>query len=171
MAASRMTMRRRICGCLQSVRCLYCRRTLRSQPRPHRGWRLCRVRPRPTCSLRLSYLVMPAKAGIHARPWFPAGACPKAGPVGRDDEKRRLLPELCRPPANGGGHALAFDDLAKPLTELGLGRVERADGVEPGIECGAKAGRIGAAIDRALGRVERLGRNQRQPLGPVEARP
>ena len=75
----------------------------------------------------------------------------------RDDEKRRLLAKLCGAPSDGGGDALAGDDLAETLAEFGLGRVERADDIEPGVECRAEAGGIGAAIDRPLGRIERFG--------------
>jgi hypothetical protein len=61
-----------------------------------------------------------------------------------------LLSELRRAPPDRGRHALAGDDIAEFGAELGLGRIERADDIEPGMECGAEAGGVSAAIDRAL---------------------
>src|SRR5215472_6313186 len=80
------------------------------------------------------------------------------------------FPELRGAPSDGGGDALGGDNFAEPLAELGLRRVERPDDVEPGIERGAEAGGIGAAVDRALCRIERFRGNQRQPLRPPQAR-
>jgi hypothetical protein len=47
---------------------------------------------------------------------------------------------------------------------LGGGRVKRADHVEPGIERGAEPGGVCDAVNRTVGRVERLGRDQRSRL-------
>src|SRR5215472_8185074 len=55
----------------------------------------------------------------------------------------RLSLKLLCPPLHGGRHTLAVYDFAETLTELGLGSVERADGIEPGVECGAEPGRVG----------------------------
>src|SRR5215472_11044296 len=79
------------------------------------------------------------------------------------------FPELRRAPSDGGGDALGGDNFAEPLAEFGPGRVERADDIEAGIKRGAEAGGIGAAVDRALRRIERFRRNQRQALGPAQA--
>ena len=64
-----------------------------------------------------------------------------------------LFLELSRSPPDRGGDAFGGDDVAEFLAEFGLGRVERADDVEPGVERGAEAGG-GSAIDRALVRKE-----------------
>src|SRR5438067_10405490 len=81
-----------------------------------------------------------------------------------------LFLELSRSPPDRGGDAFGGDDVAEFLPEFGLGRIERADDVEPGVERGAEAGGVGAAIDRTLRRVERLRGDQRQPLGIAQAR-
>jgi hypothetical protein len=80
---------------------------------------------------------------------------PPDGPVPLQPQaaERGLFPELCRPPSDRGGYAFGRDHFAKFLTELGPGRVERADDVEPGVKGGAEAGGIGATIDRTLCRV------------------
>src|SRR5206468_2386766 len=85
-------------------------------------------------------------------------------------QRARLFPELGRPPPDGGGDALGGDHFAELLTELGPGRVEWADDVEAGVKRRAEAGGVGAAVDCALSRVERFRRNQREPLGPAQAR-
>jgi hypothetical protein len=53
---------------------------------------------------------------------------------------------------------------------FGCGRVKRTDDIEPGIERGAKPGCVSDAVDRALRRIECLGRDQRQALCVGEAR-
>ncbi|TMJ56475.1 MAG: hypothetical protein E6G90_05645, partial [Alphaproteobacteria bacterium] len=85
----------------------------------------------------------------------------------RELRRGALLLELRGPPPDRGGHAFGRDHFAELLAELGLGRVERADDVEAGINRGAKAGGVGPAVDRTLGGVERFRRNQREPLGPA----
>jgi hypothetical protein len=57
---------------------------------------------------------------------------------------------LCRAPAHRRRHAFLLDHLAEALAEFGLCRVERRDGVEPGMDAVRKSGRVGAAIDRQL---------------------
>ena len=74
----------------------------------------------------------------------------------RADGVRLLFLQLRRPPLNSGRDALRRDDLPKLGAELSLGRIERTDDVEPGVERGAEPGGVSAAIDRALGRVERF---------------
>ena len=68
-----------------------------------------------------------------------------------------LLLELCGAPADRRRNTLGGNDLAEFPAEFGVGRVERADCVEPGVKRGAKPGGVGAAVDRALCRVQRLG--------------
>src|SRR5947207_3334975 len=84
--------------------------------------------------------------------------------------RNTLFLELSRSPSDRGGDAFGGDEVAEFLAEFGLGRVERADDVEPGIQRGAEAGGVGAAVDRALRRKERFWGDQRQPLGIAQAR-
>src|SRR5215470_12833478 len=123
---------------------------------------------------------MPSKACSHAEE--------RPGAAGARLEARRALvaarawsgsastrlrivsfPELRGAPTDGGGDALGSDDFAEPLAELGPRRVERAEDVEPGIKRGAEAGGVGAAVDRALRRVERFRGDQREALRPAQA--
>src|SRR5689334_16977742 len=67
-----------------------------------------------------------------------------------------LFLELSRSPSDRGGDAFGGDDVAEFLAEFGLRRVERADDVEPGVERGAEAGGVGAAVDRTFRRKECL---------------
>src|SRR5689334_17042924 len=61
--------------------------------------------------------------------------------------QRPLFLELRRAPAHCGRHALGGSDLAETCAELGGGRVERADHVEPGKERGAESGGVCDAVN------------------------
>src|SRR5947209_19822767 len=80
-----------------------------------------------------------------------------------------LFLELSRSPPDRGGDAFGGDDVAEFLAEFGLGRVERADDVQPGVERGAETGGVGAAVHRTLECEERFRGDQRQSLGIAQA--
>src|SRR5580692_7689135 len=69
--------------------------------------------------------------------------------------------ELSGAPLDSGRYPFGPRDLAKPRTMFSCCRVKRADDIEPGIKRGSKPGCVRDAVDRALGRIERLRRDQR----------
>ena len=76
--------------------------------------------------------------------------------------------ELITPPFKGGGQAVALPDFSELNTDFRLRRVEGRHDVKPGLHRIGEAGGIGTAIDRQLGELQGLGRNQGQAFGVPE---
>src|SRR5262249_10137472 len=76
------------------------------------------------------------------------------------------LPGKLRPPPfERGLEAVGGDPAAEVAAHLGLGSVERNEGIDAGFDRRAKARDLGAAVDHPFAPAQRLRRDQGQPLG------